>query len=53
MPDPSRKGPCTAVIASDRLFVVDVGSGAGRNFGPMGISPADHIGGLGDFMIQR
>ena len=65
MPDPSRKGPCTAVLAGDRLFVVDVGAGAGRNFGPIGLSSgrteavllshfhSDHIGGLGDFLIQR
>ena len=65
MPDPSRKGPCTAVIAGERLFVVDVGAGAARNFGPMGLSSArteaillthfhsDHINGLGDYLIQR
>ncbi|MCF6329130.1 MAG: MBL fold metallo-hydrolase [Henriciella sp.] len=65
MPDPSRKGPCTAVLAGERLFVVDVGAGAARNFGPMGLSSgrteavllthfhSDHISGLGDFLIQR
>jgi len=65
MPDPSRMGPCTAVLAGDRLFVVDVGAGAPRNFGPIGLSSgrteavllthfhSDHISGLGDFLIQR
>ena len=65
MPDPIRKGPCTAIIAGDRLFVVDMGAGAGRNFGPMGLPGArteavllthfhsDHFGGLGEFMIAR
>ncbi|VAV91861.1 Ribonuclease Z (RNase Z) (tRNase Z) (tRNA 3 endonuclease) [hydrothermal vent metagenome] len=65
MPDTSRMGPCTAVIAGKRMFVVDMGSGASRNFNPMGIKSgkteavllthfhSDHIGGLGDFLIQR
>lgn len=65
MPDSARKGPCTAVIAGGRLFVVDVGGGAGRNFSPMGLPLArteavllthyhsDHFGGLGEFLISR
>ena len=65
MPDPSRMGPCTAVIAGKRLFVVDVGSGATRNFGPMGLPTgaveavllthfhSDHIDGLGELMMLR
>ncbi len=65
MPDTSRMGPCTAVIAGKRMFIVDMGSGASRNFGPMGIRAgkteavllthfhSDHIGGLGEFLIQR
>ena len=65
MPDPSRKGPCTLVIAGKRLFVVDLGSGAPRNFGPMGISAgkaeavllthfhSDHMIGLGDFLFSH
>ena len=65
MPDTSRMGPCTAVIAGKRLFVVDIGAGASRNFGSMGLPSArseavllthfhsDHIGGLNDFLIQR
>lgn len=65
MPDPLRKGPCTAVIAGQRIFVVDVGAGAGRNFMPMGLPisrteavllthyHSDHIGGLGEFLIAR
>ena len=65
LPDPSRLGPCTAVIAGKRLFVVDVGSGAVRNFGPMGLPTgtveavllthfhSDHIDGLGEMMMLR
>ena len=30
LPDPNRSGPCVGVIAGDRLFVVDSGSGSGR-----------------------
>lgn len=65
MSDTTRKGPCTFVIAGKSLFVVDMGAGAARNFGPMGARPgattalflthyhSDHIDGLGDFLIQR
>jgi ribonuclease Z len=64
-PDPSRAGPCTAVIAGDRLFVVDAGEGSARNMGYMGLPAgtmealllthfhSDHIDGLGPFMLQH
>jgi ribonuclease Z len=65
MPDPARAGPCTAVLAGKRLFVVDVGAGAQKNLGLMNLPPArveavflthfhsDHIDGLGELMLQR
>lgn len=65
MPDPSRAGPCTAVIAGKRLFVFDVGAGAVRNLSLMGLAPAqvervflthfhsDHIDGLGELLLQH
>lgn len=65
LPDPARMGPCAAVIAGKRLFVVDAGSGAARNFGPMGLQTgsieavllthfhSDHIDGLGELMMLR
>jgi ribonuclease Z len=65
LPDPTRMGPCTAVIAGKRLFVIDIGSGAARNFGPMGLQTgsieavllshfhSDHIDGLGELMMLR
>lgn len=64
-PDPTRAGPCTAVIAGDRLFVVDTGEGSARNLGYMGLSASkieaillthfhsDHIDGMGPFLLQR
>ncbi len=64
-PDPTRAGPCTAIIAGDRLFVVDAGEGAARNMGYMGLPlgkmealllthfHSDHIDGLGPFMLQH
>ncbi|HMP62074.1 MAG TPA: MBL fold metallo-hydrolase, partial [Phenylobacterium sp.] len=64
MPDPTRAGPCTAVIAGQRLFIVDVGAGATRNLTLMGLPPAraealllthfhsDHMDGLGELMLQ-
>ena len=64
-PDPTRAGPCSAIIAGDRLFIVDTGEGSARNLGYMGIPAAkieaiflthfhsDHIDGLGPFLLQR
>lgn len=65
MPDPSRAGPCQAIIAGKKMYIVDVGEGASRTFSPNGIRldyaeaillthfHSDHINGLGDLMIQR
>ncbi|TFU03042.1 MBL fold metallo-hydrolase [Polymorphobacter arshaanensis] len=65
LPDPTRAGPCVAVVAGQRLFVVDVGDGAVRKLGMMGINASraeavllthfhsDHIDGLGGFMLQH
>jgi ribonuclease Z len=65
LPDPSRSGPCVAVIAGDRIFVVDSGSGGSRVMSrtriPQGRIEAvllthfhsDHIDGLGELMMQR
>lgn len=64
-PDPIRAGPCSVVIAGDRVFIVDAGEGSARNLSAMGIPAAkieaillthfhsDHIDGLGPFMLQR
>jgi ribonuclease Z len=64
-PDPTRAGPCTAIIAGQRLFIVDAGEGGARNLGYMGIPAAkidaillthfhsDHIDGLGPLLLQR
>lgn len=64
-PDPGRAGPCSAVIAGGRLFIVDAGEGSARNLAYMGIPAArieaillthfhsDHIDGLAPFMLQR
>ncbi|PTS88672.1 MULTISPECIES: MBL fold metallo-hydrolase [unclassified Caulobacter] len=65
LPDPKRMGPCTAVLAGKRLFVIDSGSGAARNLAMMNLAPAridgvflthyhsDHIDGLGEVLLQR
>jgi len=65
LPDPSRSGPCVAVVAGGQLFVVDAGSGAARNLVEMGLPPgevqavllthfhSDHIDGLGELALQR
>ena len=62
-PDPTRAGPCTAIIAGQRLFIVDAGEGGARNLGYMGIPAAkieaillthfhsDHIDGLGPLLL--
>ncbi len=65
MPDPTRAGPCAAVLAGQRLFVVDAGAGGTKNLSLMNLPPAqvaavflthfhsDHIDGLGELMLQR
>jgi ribonuclease Z len=65
MPDPTRAGPCTVVLAGRRLFVVDAGAGGTKNLSLMNLPPAqveaiflthfhsDHIDGLGELMLQR
>lgn len=65
LPDPKRSGPCTAIIAGDRLFVVDAGDGAARTLARMRLPPqrvsamflthfhSDHIDGLGALALQR
>lgn len=65
MADPTRAGPCTAVVAGRRLFVVDAGEGSVRVLTLMNLPPAqvqglflthfhsDHIADLGELMLQR
>jgi len=64
LPDPARAGPCAAVIAGDRLYVIDVGEGASRTLAraqfPLGQLDglflthlhSDHIDGLGELLLQ-
>lgn len=64
-PDPARAGPCLAVVAGERVMIVDVGSGATRRLAPAGIPVgevdalflthfhSDHIDGLGELALQR
>jgi ribonuclease Z len=64
-PDEQRGSPCTLVIAGQQLFVFDAGSTAAANINRMHFSPgqidalflthfhSDHIGGLGELMLQR
>lgn len=65
MSDPTRAGPCVAVVAGRDLFVVDSGSGSTRNLLLMNLPPAsvaatfvthyhsDHIADLGELMLQH
>ncbi len=65
VPDITRNGPCTIVIAGDKMFVVDIGSGGARNVGNMRFAlgdvdavflthfHSDHIDGLGELMTLR
>jgi ribonuclease Z len=65
LPDPTRAGPCTAVVAGRRLFVVDSGEGSVKVLSLMNLPPAkiealfvthfhsDHIADLGELMLQR
>lgn len=64
MPDPARAGPCLAVLAGERGFVFDAGSGSMRVLARMGFPlqrlervylthlHSDHIDGLGELMLQ-
>lgn len=64
-PDEQRSGPCTVVVAGQRMFVFDSGSGAARNINRMRLNAgqiealffthyhSDHIDGLGELMLQR
>lgn len=65
LPDPVRSGPCNAVVAGGKLFVVDAGSGAARNLARMDLFPgrvealllthfhSDHIDGMGELAMLR
>ena len=65
LPDPTRAGACTVVIAGKHMFVVDAGEGGARNIVQMGLPPgrierlflthfhSDHIDGLGPMMLLR
>lgn len=64
-PDEQRGGPCTLVLAGQRLFVFDAGNAAAINIGKMGFDAgridavflthfhSDHIDGLGGLLLQR
>ncbi|MEO1174833.1 MAG: MBL fold metallo-hydrolase, partial [Myxococcota bacterium] len=64
MPDPKRGGPCVGILAGDRAFVIDAGSGGVRTLSLMGFPLArvetiylthlhsDHIDGLGELLLQ-
>lgn len=65
LPDPTRAGPCVFVIAGKRVYIVDAGEGSPRKMALLGLNPglidaillthfhSDHIGGLGEMMLQR
>jgi len=65
LPAVDRSGPCLAVIAGDRLFIVDAGSNGARNMQRMGLPMgriegvflthyhSDHIDGLGELAMLR
>ena len=65
MPDRSRAGTSTIILAGDKVFVVDVGDGSMRNTQLIGFDNgtidavflthyhSDHIASLGEFMLNR
>lgn len=64
MPDPERAGPCLGIVAGQRVFVIDAGSGGPRRLSRMGFPVgrieriflthlhSDHIDSLGELMLQ-
>ncbi len=64
LPDPSRAGPCLAVLAGDTPVIFDAGSGSMRKLARMGFPVggtehvflthlhSDHVDGLGELMLQ-
>ena len=65
LPDLTRGGACTAVIAGKRVFLFDAGEGTAESLALMGILPSevemvflthfhsDHINGLGALVLQH
>jgi ribonuclease Z len=65
MPSSTRSGPCVAVIANEKMFVVDAGAGGARNLSRMRLNTgsidgvflthfhSDHIDGLGELAMMR
>ncbi|KAB7646149.1 MBL fold metallo-hydrolase [Polymorphobacter fuscus] len=65
LPDPTRAGPCTMIIAGRHIYVVDAGEGAARNLLLMGLPTgridrlflthfhSDHIDGMGPMLLMR
>ncbi|HET9231984.1 MAG TPA: MBL fold metallo-hydrolase [Vitreimonas sp.] len=65
LPDRTRAGPCTAIVAGGKLFVFDAGDGTTETLARMGLQVArveavflthfhsDHIDGLGGLAVQR
>ena len=65
MPDINLSGPCIAVVAGNKTFVVDAGDGSAKNIMLCGIPigrvnalflthfHSDHIAGLGEIILQR
>lgn len=65
LPDPTRAGPCSVVVAGRHVFIVDIGDGAARNLPRMGVPAgrvealflthfhSDHIDGMGNLFLQR
>ncbi len=67
LPDPSRtrSGPCAAVVAGEKLYLVDAGGDSARHLGEMQLPPglveavflthfhSDHIDGLGELATLR
>lgn len=63
-PDARRAGPCIAVLAGERGFIFDVGSGSIRKLGAMAFPfnrldaaflthlHSDHLDGMGEMMLQ-